>query len=135
VLLTLYLTDTTMNLQSAIGCIMLGGIVVNNAILLVDQAGQLRRAGHATDAALIEAGRRRLRPVLMTTSTTVLALAPLALGIGEGADAQAPLARAVLGGLSVSTVITLVLIPAVYSLFHRGESAPRAVAARPEPAE
>jgi HAE1 family hydrophobic/amphiphilic exporter-1 len=135
VLLTLYLTDTTMNLQSAIGCIMLGGIVVNNAILLVDQAGQLRRAGYATDAALIEAGRRRLRPVLMTTSTTVLALAPLALGIGEGADAQAPLARAVLGGLSVSTVITLVLIPAVYSLFHGGEGVTRGVAARPEPAE
>jgi HAE1 family hydrophobic/amphiphilic exporter-1 len=71
----------------------------------------------------------------MTTSTTVLALAPLALGIGEGADAQAPLARAVLGGLSVSTVITLVLIPAVYSLFHGGEGVTRGVAARPEPAE
>ena len=123
VLLTLYLSDTTMNLQSAIGCIMLGGIVVNNAILLVDQAGQLRRAGLDTNAALEEAGRRRLRPVLMTTFTTVLALAPLALGIGEGADAQAPLARAVLGGLSVSTIITLILIPAVYSLFH-GQAAP-----------
>jgi HAE1 family hydrophobic/amphiphilic exporter-1 len=123
VLLTLYLTGTTMNLQSAIGCIMLGGIVVNNAILLVDQAGQLRRAGYGTDAALEEAGRRRLRPVLMTTCTTILALLPLALGIGEGADAQAPLARAVLGGLTVSTVITLVLVPAVYSLFHRRKGA------------
>ncbi|WP_260292836.1 efflux RND transporter permease subunit [Sedimenticola hydrogenitrophicus] len=119
VLLTLFLTDTTLNLQSAIGCIMLGGIVVNNAILLVDQAGRLRRSGLATDAALAEAGRRRLRPVLMTTLTTILALLPLAFGIGEGADAQAPLARAVIGGLSVSTLITLVLIPAVYSLFHR----------------
>jgi HAE1 family hydrophobic/amphiphilic exporter-1 len=118
VLLTLFLTDTTLNLQSAIGCIMLGGIVVNNAILLVDQAGQLRRAGMATEAALAEAGRRRLRPVLMTTLTTILALLPLAFGVGEGADAQAPLARAVVGGLSVSTLITLVLIPAVYSLFH-----------------
>ena len=119
VILTLYLTDTTLNLQSAIGCIMLGGIVVNNAILLVDQAGRLRREGQSTNLALLEAGRRRLRPVLMTTLTTILALMPLALGIGEGADAQAPLARAVVGGLAVSTLITLVLIPAVYSLFHQ----------------
>jgi HAE1 family hydrophobic/amphiphilic exporter-1 len=86
---------------------------------LVDQAGRLRREGMGTNQALLEAGRRRLRPVLMTTLTTILALLPLALGIGEGADAQAPLARAVVGGLSVSTLITLVLIPAVYSLFHR----------------
>ncbi|MCB1905575.1 MAG: efflux RND transporter permease subunit, partial [Gammaproteobacteria bacterium] len=119
VLLTLFITETTLNLQSAIGCIMLGGIVVNNAILLVDQTAKLRRSGMDTDSALAEAGRRRLRPVLMTTLTTLLALLPLALGIGEGADAQAPLARAVIGGLSVSTLITLVLIPAVYSLFHR----------------
>ncbi|MCW8907484.1 MAG: efflux RND transporter permease subunit [Sedimenticola sp.] len=119
VLLTLYLTDTTLNLQSAIGCIMLGGIVVNNAILLVDQAGRLRHTGMDTDNALTEAGRRRLRPVLMTTLTTILALFPLALGLGEGADAQAPLARAVIGGLSVSTLVTLLLVPAVYSLFHQ----------------
>lgn len=118
VLVTLVLTDTTLNLQSAIGCIMLGGIVVNNAILLVDQTGQLRRSGMDTHSALTEAGRRRLRPVLMTTLTTILALLPLALGIGEGADAQAPLARAVVGGLTASTLITLLLVPAVYSLFH-----------------
>jgi len=118
VILMLFLTETTLNLQSAIGCILLGGIVVNNAILLVDQAGRLRRSGLDTDSALAEAGRRRLRPVLMTTLTTLLALLPLALGIGEGADAQAPMARAVIGGLSVSTLITLVLIPAVYSLLH-----------------
>ncbi len=118
VLLTLFLTATTLNLQSAIGCIMLGGIVVNNAILLVDQASQLRREGLESKAAVAEAGRRRLRPVLMTTLTTILALMPLALGIGEGADAQAPLARAVVGGLAASTLITLLLIPAVYSLFH-----------------
>jgi HAE1 family hydrophobic/amphiphilic exporter-1 len=98
----------------------LGGIVVNNAILLVDQAGRLRREGLATDEALLEAGRRRLRPVLMTTATTVLALLPLALGIGEGADAQAPLARVVVGGLSVSALVTLGLIPVAYSLVHRG---------------
>jgi HAE1 family hydrophobic/amphiphilic exporter-1 len=119
VLLTLFLTDTTLNLQSAIGCIMLSGIAVNNAILLVDQTGRLRGEGMATREALGEAGRRRLRPILMTTLTTILALLPLALGIGEGADAQAPLARAVLGGLAASTLITLLLVPAVYSLFHR----------------
>jgi HAE1 family hydrophobic/amphiphilic exporter-1 len=97
---------------------MLGGIVVNNAILLVDQAGHLRNEGMSTDDALTEAGRRRLRPVLMTTLTTILALLPLALGIGEGADAQAPMARTVIGGLTISTLITLVLIPAIYSLVH-----------------
>jgi HAE1 family hydrophobic/amphiphilic exporter-1 len=118
VLLILFLTKTTLNLQSYIGCIMLGGIVVNNAILLVDQAGQLGRDGTPVKEAVAEAGRRRLRPILMTTLTTILALLPLALGIGEGADAQAPLARAVIGGLTGSTLITLVLIPAVYSLFH-----------------
>jgi len=118
VIAILLLTRTTLNLQSFIGCIMLGGIVVNNAILLVDQAGQLVRTGMPVAEAVAEAGRRRLRPILMTTLTTILALLPLALGIGEGADAQAPLARAVVGGLTGSTLITLVLIPAVYSLFH-----------------
>jgi HAE1 family hydrophobic/amphiphilic exporter-1 len=123
VLLTLFLTETTLNLQSAIGCIMLGGIVVNNAILLVDQTRRLRHEGMSIPDALSEAGRRRLRPILMTTLTTILALLPLAFGIGEGADAQAPLARAVLGGLAASTLITLLLIPAVYSLFHRDTAA------------
>jgi HAE1 family hydrophobic/amphiphilic exporter-1 len=118
VLLILFLTQTTLNLQSYIGCIMLGGIVVNNAILLVDQASQLVQAGMSVREAVAEAGRRRLRPILMTTLTTILALLPLALGIGEGADAQAPLARAVIGGLTGSTLISLVLIPAVYFLFH-----------------
>jgi HAE1 family hydrophobic/amphiphilic exporter-1 len=118
VLVTLFITNTTLNVQSYIGCIMLGGIVVNNAILLVDQAGRLVQDGKRIRDALIEAGRRRLRPILMTTLTTILGLLPLALGIGEGSDAQAPLARAVVGGLTGSTLITLVLIPAVYSLFH-----------------
>ncbi|MDH3536949.1 MAG: efflux RND transporter permease subunit, partial [Gammaproteobacteria bacterium] len=129
VLLTLLLTDTTLNLQSAIGCIMLSGIAVNNAILLVDQAGRLRRDGMPTAEALSEAGRLRLRPILMTTLTTILALLPLALGVGEGADAQAPLARAVLGGLAASTLITLLLIPAVYALFYPDAKAAKAAAA------
>lgn len=118
VILTLVLTDTTLNLQSGIGCIMLGGIVINNAILLVDQAGRLRAEGWKVREAVAEAGRRRLRPILMTTFTTVLGLLPLALGIGEGADAQAPMARAIIGGLTVSTLITLVLIPVAYTYFH-----------------
>jgi len=125
VLVTLFITKTTLNVQSYIGCIMLGGIVVNNAILLVDQAGRLVADGMRTRDALIEAGRRRLRPILMTTLTTILGLLPLALGIGEGSDAQAPLARAVIGGLTGSTLITLVLIPTVYSLFHPDPKAHR----------
>ncbi|MFU8768699.1 MAG: efflux RND transporter permease subunit, partial [Desulfotignum sp.] len=118
VLVTLYLTHTTLNVQSYIGCIMLGGIVVNNAILLVDQSSRLSRQGMPVNEAVMEAGRRRLRPILMTSLTTILGLMPLALGIGEGADAQAPLARAVVGGLTGATVITLVIIPVIYSLFH-----------------
>ncbi len=119
VLVILFLTETTLNIQSYIGCIMLGGIAVNNAILLVDQAGKLAGKGTPVKEAVIEAGRRRLRPILMTTLTTIFGLLPLALGIGEGAEAQAPLARAVVGGLTGSTLITLVLIPVVYTLFHQ----------------
>lgn len=111
-------TGTTLNVQSSIGCIMLGGIVVNNSILLVDQAGRLRKGGMPTRAAAMEAGRRRLRPILMTSMTTILGLTPLALGIGEGADAQAPLARAVIGGLLSSMLTTLVVVPAAYTLMH-----------------
>ena len=120
VLVTLFLTNTTLNLQSYIGCIMLAGIVVNNAILLVDQSSQLVKQGQSVRDAVAEAGRRRLRPILMTTLTTILALIPLALGIGEGADAQAPLARAVVGGLAGATLITLLLIPVVFTLVHGG---------------
>ena len=121
IILMLLLTDTTFNVQSYIGCIMLGGIVVNNAILLVDYTNLLRRRdGMPLEQAIMEAGRRRLRPILMTASTTILALVPLALGMGEGGEAQAPMARAVIGGLLSSTVITLVFVPTVYSLFERG---------------
>ncbi|MEM6333300.1 MAG: efflux RND transporter permease subunit [Planctomycetota bacterium] len=122
VLTTLWATNTTLNVQSYIGCIMLGGIVVNNAILLVDQAGRLSRGDVGPRRAVAEAGRRRLRPILMTTLTTILGLTPLALGLGEGADGQAPLARAVIGGLTASTLITLVLIPVVYTLVHDHDS-------------
>jgi len=120
VVLTLFFTRTTFNIQSYIGCIMLGGIVVNNAILLVDHTNLLRRRdGMPLRAAIEEAGRRRLRPILMTALTTILGLLPLALGMGEGGDAQAPLARVVIGGLFSSTLITLVFVPVMYSIFER----------------
>jgi HAE1 family hydrophobic/amphiphilic exporter-1 len=120
VIVMLFVTGTTFNLQSYIGCIMLGGIVVNNAILLVDHTNLLRRRdGLPLREAIEEAGRLRLRPILMTTMTTVFGLVPLALGLGEGGEAQAPMARAVIGGLLSSTLITLVFVPTVYSIFHR----------------
>jgi HAE1 family hydrophobic/amphiphilic exporter-1 len=124
VVAALLATGTTFNAQSLIGCVILVGIVVNNAILLVDQANRLRAEGRAVEPALLEAGRRRLRPILMTATTTVLALVPLAIGAGEGGETQAPLARAVIGGLLVATAITLVLIPAVYRLVHGREGGP-----------
>ena len=117
VILALILTGTTFNMQSFIGCIMLAGIVVNNAILLIDTANLLRRRDHMPlHLAIRTTGKRRLRPILMTTLTTVLGLIPLALGFGDGGEAQAPLARVVIGGLITSTIITLFFIPAVYSL-------------------
>ena len=118
VVLMLWITGTTFNMQSYIGCIMLGGIVVNNAILLVDYTNLLRRRdGMGLREAIVEAGHRRLRPILMTAATTIIAMIPLALALGEGAEAQAPLARAVVGGLTSSTLITLVVVPVVYYLF------------------
>lgn len=118
VVLMLFFTHTTFNVQSYIGCIMLGGIVVNNAILLVDYTNLLRRRDKMPiRAAIEEAGRRRLRPILMTALTTIFAMIPLALGINEGGEAQAPMARAVIGGLLSSTLITLVIVPVVYSIF------------------
>ena len=120
VILMLFMTGTTFNVQSYIGCIMLGGIVVNNAILLVDHINLLRRRdGLPLHAAIEESGRRRLRPILMTAMTTMLAMSPLALGLGEGSEAQAPMARAIVGGLFSSTFITLFVVPTVYALIAR----------------
>ncbi len=113
---TLLLTGTTVNIQSVMGLVMLIGIVVNNAIVLVDAVNLLRREQHMGAAdAVIEAGRLRLRPILMTTATTVLGLAPLALGLGVGGEIQAALARVVIGGLLASTLVTLLLIPVTYT--------------------
>ncbi|WP_027389913.1 efflux RND transporter permease subunit [Chrysiogenes arsenatis] len=107
-------TGSTLNMQSMIGLMMLAGIVVNNAILIVDHAMELQAAGEEPRAAAVKSAMRRFRPVLMTTATTMLALLPLAIGMGEGGEAQAPMARAVIGGLCSSTLITLFVIPIVY---------------------
>lgn len=112
---TLLLTGTTLNLQSLMGVVMLIGIVVNNAILLVDYINLMRREhGLELYEAVVEAGKLRLRPILMTTSTTILGLLPLSFGFGTGGEIQASLARVVIGGLTASTIITLVFIPVVY---------------------
>jgi len=117
IVLALLLTNTTFNIQAFIGTILLAGIVVNNAIVLVDCINQLRREeGLALREAVELGGRRRLRPILMTTLTTVLGLVPMALGLGEGGEVQAPMARVILGGLTTSTLITLVFIPILYTL-------------------
>ncbi|MDY6943498.1 MAG: efflux RND transporter permease subunit [Pseudomonadota bacterium] len=119
----LLLTDTTYNIVSIIGCVILVGVVVNNAIVLVDQTNYLRRdRGFGLDEALLEAGRTRLRPILMTAMTTILGLVPLAIAQGEGAQIQQSMSRAVIGGLLSSTAITLVIVPTVYKLFHRKEA-------------
>ena len=119
----LMVTKTPFSMQAYIGVIMLAGIVVSNAILLVDYTNTLRhRDKMELRAALELAGRHRLRPILMTSLCTALGLVPMALGIGEGAELQAPLARVVIGGLITSTVITLVFVPAMYTLFEEGWS-------------
>ena len=115
VVLTLLLTKTTFNMQGFLGVIVLVGIVVNNAIVLIDYTNLLRREhGYSLRDAVSTGGRARLRPILMTTVTTVLGLMPMALGLGEGGELQAPMARVVIGGLTTSTLITLVFIPMVY---------------------
>lgn len=133
VVLALKLTNTSFNMQAYIGIIMLAGIVVSNGILLVDYTNVLRRRdGLPLREAVELAGRTRLRPILMTSVATVLGLIPMSLGIGEGSELQVPLARVVIGGLTTSLLITLVLVPTAYTFFEEGLSLPwRRVAATP----
>jgi multidrug efflux pump subunit AcrB len=119
VFLMLYVSGTKLSVNSFMGIIMMVGIVVSNGVLLVDFANVLRRRGMSIIEATVEAGRTRLRPILMTTIATVLGLVPMALGIGEGSETNLPLARAVIGGLTVSTVFTLFLVPSLYTLLDR----------------
>ncbi len=117
--LALFVTGTTVNIVAFIGIIMLAGIVVNNAIVLVDLINQLREQGKQRIDAIMEAGTARLRPILMTSLTTTLGLLPMAMGFGEGSEVRTPMAITVIGGLTVSTLLTLVVIPVVYSLMDR----------------
>jgi HAE1 family hydrophobic/amphiphilic exporter-1 len=114
---TLLLTGDTLSIMSFIGLILLMGLVTKNAILLVDYTKVLRRQGMDRRTALVTAGRTRLRPIMMTTLAMIFGMLPLALGIGQGAEMRAPMGRAVIGGLITSTVLTLLVVPVVYSLF------------------
>ncbi len=119
VVLALYLTDTPLSVNAFMGVIMMVGIVVSNGILLVEFANVQQAQGLSAVEAIVEAGRTRLRPILMTTLTTLLGLLPMAIGVGEGSESNVPLARAVVGGLAASTVFTLLLIPVLYTLLRR----------------
>src|SRR5262249_47313076 len=113
--LALLLTGTTLNIFSIIGFIMLMGLVTKNAILLVDFANRSRRAGAELRASLLDAGQVRLRPILMTTAAMIGGMLPLALGLGEGGETQAPMGRAIIGGVITSTLLTLIVVLVIYT--------------------
>jgi multidrug efflux pump subunit AcrB len=115
VFLALLVTGTTLNIFSMIGFIMLMGLVTKNAILLVDFANRARRAGASLHDAMLQAGQVRLRPILMTTAAMIGGMLPLALGVGEGGETQAPMGRAIIGGVITSTLLTLVVVPILYT--------------------
>ena len=119
VALALWLTNTSLSVIVFIGLIMLAGIVVNNAIVLLDLINQLRERGMDRISAIREGARLRLRPIMMTTLTTVLGLLPMALGLGEGSEMRTPMAITVIGGLLTSTMLTLLVVPVMYSLLDR----------------
>jgi len=121
VVIVLWFLAIPLSVVVFLGLIILAGIVVNNAIVLVDYVNRLRRNGMSKKDALVEAGSVRLRPILMTTMTTVLGLIPMALGLGEGAEIRTPMAITVIAGLLSSTFLTLVVVPTIYSLLDRGE--------------
>jgi multidrug efflux pump subunit AcrB len=121
--LALFVTGSVINVIALIGMIMLAGIVVKNGIVLIDLVNRLREEGMDRTQALLQGGRSRLRPIMMTTLTAILGLVPMAIGSGEGAEVRAPMAITVIGGLMVSTILTLVVIPVVYTLLDRHEYA------------
>ena len=125
----LWATGNTINVFSMIGLVLLVGLVAKNSILLIDLTNQLRAQGRSIDAALTEACPIRMRPVLMTSLTIILAMLPAAVGVGAGSDSNGPLAVAVIGGMVSSTLLTLVVVPAVYSLVERRLERRRATAA------
>ena len=115
----LWATDPDLNISSAMGLILLVGLVVKNGVMLLDASEKLQEAGEPLESAIAHAGRIRLRPILMTTFCTLFGLLPLALGIGAGAELQKPLALAVIGGLALSTPVTLLAVPGLYAAFRR----------------
>jgi CzcA family heavy metal efflux pump len=117
VFIALLITHTSLSVNAFMGIIMMVGIVVSNGVLLIDYTRVLREEGVALEEAVVRASKTRLRPILMTTLATVLGLLPMALGLGTGSEANVPLARAVIGGLTVSTVLTLLLVPSIYLAF------------------
>jgi multidrug efflux pump subunit AcrB len=119
VLLTLLLTGTTLNVMSLMGIVMLAGIALSNSILIVEFAHQLLKQGHSVADAISVSCRVRLRPVLMTSFATIIGLLPMALKLGEGSESYAPLARALLGGLTLSVILTVFLVPAGFYLVYR----------------
>jgi hydrophobe/amphiphile efflux-1 (HAE1) family protein len=126
VFLALLLTGTTLNIFSIIGVIMLMGLVTKNAILLVDFANRARREGADVASALAQAGQVRLRPIMMTTAAMIAGMLPLAMGLGEGGELQAPMGRAIIGGVITSTLLTLVVVPVLYTYIANGEEKRRA---------
>jgi multidrug efflux pump subunit AcrB len=123
VLLALLATGTTMNVMSLMGLVMMVGIVVSNGILIVEFARHMHHEGKPLQEAVSTASRLRLRPILMTSLATVLGLIPMAIGAEAGSEQYAPLARAIIGGLLVSVVVTVYLVPAAYLWIHRGSEA------------
>lgn len=117
--LALFITGTTLSVMSLVGIIMLLGIIVNNGIVLVDYINQLREKGHGLLEAIHLGGEARMRPVIMTALTTILAMMPLALGLGESGENWAPMARSVIGGLFIGTILTLIVVPVIYAIFER----------------
>jgi len=120
VVLALWLTATTLNIQSFIGAIMAVGVAVSNAILLVTFA-ERERASRDSTAAAVEGGRSRLRPILMTSLAMIAGMLPMAVGLGKSGGQTAPLGRAVIGGLALATIATLLVLPAIYALLSRKE--------------
>jgi HAE1 family hydrophobic/amphiphilic exporter-1 len=117
--LIFFMLGRPLSIMAYIGIIMLVGIAVNDSIILIDAINRLRREGIAKGEAIVAAGRMRIRPIIMTSATTILALLPLTLGFGEGASLRSPMALAVIGGLVTSTILTLIVIPCVYSVLDR----------------
>jgi multidrug efflux pump subunit AcrB len=133
VFVALLVTRTSLSVNAFMGIIMMVGIVVSNGVLLVDYTRVLRESGVALEEAVVKASRTRLRPILMTTLATVLGLLPMAFGLGTGSEANVPLARAVIGGLTVSTVLTLFLVPSLYLWIEGWLERRRATSSRTSP--